>query len=165
MDMDIKYMVSAATDYWMAVSGDEGAESGSSDEEEYEDLAVDGEQEKYDKAQEYEDEAAELKRIRAERALEDLEFPDEIDTPMDQPARVRFQKFRGLQSFRTSPWDPKENLPIDYARIFQFEDFQRTAKRVVKEARRQDAVAPGSFVTIFVRNVPLHYLGILVNAT
>jgi pre-rRNA-processing protein TSR1 len=100
----------------MAVSGDEGGESAGEDGEEYEDLALEGEADKYDKAQEYDDEAAELRRLRAARAQEDLEFPDEIDTPIDQPARVRFQKFRGLQSFRTSPWDPKENLPLDYAR-------------------------------------------------
>lgn len=34
---------------------------------------------------------------------------------------------------RTSPWDPKENLPIDYARIFQFQNFDRTRRRVIKE--------------------------------
>jgi hypothetical protein len=45
---------------------------------------------------------------------------------MDIPARTRFQRYRGLRSMRTSPWDPYENLPRDYARIFQFEDFKRT---------------------------------------
>ena len=53
----------------------------------------------------------------------DLEFPDEVDTPHDISARKRFVKYRALQSFRASPWHPKENLPLDYAKIFQFENF------------------------------------------
>lgn len=68
---------------------------------------------------------------REKEQKEDLEFPDEIDTPIDIAARVRFQKYRGLQSFRTSPWDPYENLPIDYARIYQFENYTRTKNRVI----------------------------------
>ena len=52
---------------------------------------------------------------------------------MDVAARIRFQKYRGLKSFRTSVWDPKENLPYDYARIWQFENFDRTRKRVLSE--------------------------------
>jgi 40S ribosome biogenesis protein Tsr1 and BMS1 C-terminal len=50
---------------------------------------------------------------------DEKEFPDEVNTPDDIPARKRFARYRALRSFRSSPWDPQESLPRDYARIFQ----------------------------------------------
>ncbi|TFY82450.1 hypothetical protein EWM64_g1558 [Hericium alpestre] len=94
-------------------------------------------------------------RHRKREEQDDLEFPDEVDTPKDVPARTRFQRYRGLKSFRTSPWDPFENLPRDYARIFQFEDFKRTERGVRKRAEQEGAgVAPGTRVTVYLKNVP-----------
>ena len=85
-------------------------------------------------------------------AREDELFPDEVDTPLDSLAKVRFQKYRGLQSFRTSPWDVKENLPMDYSRIFQFENFQRTRKRVLKEERLGAQVFTSSIIYNYNKN-------------
>ncbi|ETS65369.1 hypothetical protein PaG_00102 [Moesziomyces aphidis] len=91
------------------------------------------------------------KREREER--DDAEFPDEVDTPLEISARQRFARYRGLKSFRTSPWDPYEDLPRDYARIFQFEDFHKTRRRV-EGAALLDGVQPGFRVTVWVKDVP-----------
>ncbi|TDL26092.1 ribosome biogenesis protein tsr1 [Rickenella mellea] len=93
-------------------------------------------------------------RKRARSEEEDAAFPDELDTPKDVPARTRFQRFRGLRSFRTSPWDPYENLPRDYARIFQFEDYRRSERSVRRRAEEAGGVEPGTRVTVILRNVP-----------
>lgn len=71
----------------------------------------------------------EKRRRRLTEAKDDLAFPDEMDTPGDVSARLRFARYRALQSFRSSPWHPKENLPLEYSRIFQFEDFGGTQRR------------------------------------
>lgn len=94
---------------------------------------------------------AQRQREKDERL--DAEFPDEVDTPLDVTARQRFARYRGLKSFRTSPWDPYEDLPRDYARIFQFEDFHKTRRRV-EGAALLDGVQPGFRVTVHIKNVP-----------
>jgi pre-rRNA-processing protein TSR1 len=67
--------------------------------------------------------------MRAALAQDEKEFPDEMQTPSDMSARLRFARYRALQSFRASPWHPKENLPQDYAGIFEFENFNGTQRR------------------------------------
>lgn len=91
--------------------------------------------------------------LKLAEARMDQMFPDEVDTPLDTPARVHFQKYRGLQSFRTSPWDVKENLPSDYARLFQFQNFDKTKKRVLKE--QEDA--SGALVSLRVYTLLLQH--------
>lgn len=51
------------------------------------------------------------------------EFPDEVETPLDVPAKKRFAKYRGLKSFRTSSWDPKVDIWTTDAPIFPFSNF------------------------------------------
>ena len=53
------------------------------------------------------------------RAQEDMDFPDEVDTPLRE-ARIRFQKYRGIKSLKNCDWDPFENLPLEYSRIWRF---------------------------------------------
>ncbi|EOA39699.1 hypothetical protein CARUB_v10008343mg [Capsella rubella] len=115
----------------------------------------------------------EIKKIKEAHA-EDEEFPDEVETPIDVPARRRFAKYRGLKSFRTSTWDPNESLPQDYARIFAFDNVARTQKLVLKQALkmeeedRDDCVPIGSYVRLHIKEVPLSAaskLSSLVNTT
>lgn len=77
-------------------------EKADSDTEEYADTASVSDaainDEKYDLQMDFHEERETLKKIKEARV--DQLWPDEIDTPLDVPARTRFQKFRGLESFR-----------------------------------------------------------------
>lgn len=125
------------------------------DDEEYETITISEapvDEERYDKNVDMFEEKEAIERLK--EAKLDAIFPDEVDTPQNILAKTRFQKYRGLESFRTSPWDPKENLPIDYARIFQFENFNRTRKRIYKEHDNIDeAIQPGWYITINILRV------------
>ena len=140
------------------------------EDEEYETISISngGNMDNYDEKQESgcktlaEEQEAYLK-LKAAR--EDALFPDEVDTPLDIKAKARFARYRGLKSFRTSPWDPKENLPQEYARIFQFENFDRTKKRVYADLKKErklpdgsveDEISIGTYVTLYVKDVPKH---------
>ncbi|TYZ62595.1 hypothetical protein PybrP1_002355 [[Pythium] brassicae (nom. inval.)] len=92
----------------------------------------------------------ELKEKRKQER-ENMTFPDEVDVPADSSARVRFARYRGLKSLRTSAWDPKESLPRDYSRLFQFADFgmvQRLALargKVAEKAMKAELRRKSSF--------------------
>ena len=82
---------------------------------------------------------AELRAAAAAAEREHLEFPDEVDTPGDVPARQRFARYRGMRSFRTSPWDPQESLPRSYARIFQLGNFAASQRAILKDSSVAEA--------------------------
>ncbi|XP_043796539.1 pre-rRNA-processing protein TSR1 homolog [Apis laboriosa] len=122
------------------------------DEEEFETITIsEVPDERYDQNIDMTEEKETMEKLK--HAKLDAQFPDEVDTPQDILAKERFQKYRGLESFRTSPWDPKENLPADYARIFQFKNFDRTRKRIYKESQEIEGAMPGWYITIHVKNV------------
>ncbi|KAG8378073.1 hypothetical protein BUALT_Bualt08G0100100 [Buddleja alternifolia] len=102
--------------------------------------------------------ADQIRKIKEEHA-EDEEYPDEVDTPIDVPARKRFAKYRGVKSFRTSSWDPKESLPPEYAKIFAFDNFPRTQKHVLAKAldmeqERDEYIPAGSYARLYIKDVP-----------
>ncbi|KAL1498358.1 hypothetical protein ABEB36_009170 [Hypothenemus hampei] len=106
---------------------------------------------KYDQELDLNAEKEELEKMKA--AKTDLTFPDEIDTPLNITARERFQKYRGLESFRTSPWDPKQNLPSDYSRIFWFKNFNAARKNILKQQEDKSGALPGWYITVHIKNV------------
>ncbi|KAJ7305286.1 hypothetical protein JRQ81_011203 [Phrynocephalus forsythii] len=116
-----------------------------SEEEEGETMTLPDTEQEEEEEEKMEEEEAMLEKYRQQRQEE--MFPDEVDTPRDVAARIRFQKYRGLKSFRTSPWDPKENLPRDYARIFQFQNFARMRKHILRQRDREEGEGAEHFYT------------------
>ncbi|KAI3834390.1 hypothetical protein MKW92_050671 [Papaver armeniacum] len=100
----------------------------------------------------------EIRKIHDAQA-EDEEYPDEVDTPLDVLARVRFGKYQGLKSFRTSVWKDKNPPPREYARIFSFRNYKATQKCVLENARDigqrtlDECIPVGSYARIHVKDV------------
>ncbi|PYH32636.1 small subunit rRNA maturation protein TSR1 [Aspergillus neoniger CBS 115656] len=106
-----------------------------------------------------EDEAKDLEDFRASRrneANEDLEFPDEIELHPNVLARERLARFRGLKSFKTSPWETSEDRPHepeDWRRLLQFADYKGSRNKFLREAL-VGGVNPGVRVDVHLKAVP-----------
>lgn len=87
--------------------------------------------------EEYNVSEEELKRLRALEA-DEIQFPNEVQTPRDIAAYERFARYRGLKSFRATPWNPKESLPRSYSRTSQFRDFRLAQRRVLEAAEKAE---------------------------
>ena len=87
--------------------------------------------------------SASLKAAWRDQA-EDARFPDEVDTPMELPARLRFSKYRGLKSWRASRWSPADGAPPEFRRVFAFEAPKRARRRALALAAA--AGSPGGEV-------------------
>lgn len=63
---------------------------------------------------------------------DDEHFYDYFDLSPDEKGggKERLARYRALQSFRNSYWNPKEILPEQYGRVFQFEDFKGLQKSI-----------------------------------
>lgn len=140
MDDDIE--VEEAVTHEPDVDADPPSESGSEDEDEFDYAAL----EAYRAHQQHD-------RDVSKEEKQAVQFPDEVDTPFEVPARQRFARYRGLESMYTSYWDPYEDLPEDYARLFEFDDFSKTRKRVETDAMLE-GVPPGIRVCVWIRDVP-----------
>ena len=86
------------------------------------------------------------------RTKDEMEFQDEVDTPIDIPAKERFKKYRGLESMKTGSWDPLTNLPKEYRTIFSFENIKNTYRLSVKRAHDEGLKLNGNYVKIIVTN-------------
>lgn len=126
------------------------------DDEQYETITISEaplDEERYDQDIDMFEEKQAMESFK--EAKLDAQFPDEVDTPLNILAKTRFQKYRGLESFRTSPWDPKENLPIDYSRIIEFADYDRRRKRIYRECKDiEDVVVhSGCYIQVCVARI------------
>ena len=104
-------------------------------------------------------EAKELKAYRSSRkneAEENFEFPDEIELHPNVLARERLIKYRGLRSFRTSPWAEREDKlyePEEWARLLRIPNYKAAHSQAARSVIIGGA-APGRRVSVHIQSVP-----------
>ena len=87
------------------------------------------------------------------------QFPDEFELKPDELGQERLARYRSLKSFRESNWDPRENLPESYAKLYQLEDFKSTQREVLDEHDQHvkfaanPLVPNGTYVKLVIGNV------------
>ena len=108
------------------------------------------EEEEVEEEEAEEEEAEEEERLEL-RSREEMDLPDEVDTPTNIPAKVRFQKYRGLRSLRTSEWDPYEELPVEFSQIWEFDNPEITARRGIETLAKLGAGTRGKYCTIYLQ--------------
>ncbi len=86
------------------------------------------------------------------RSKEEMEFQDEVDTPIDILAKERFKKYRGLESMKNGNWNPLENLPKEYGSIFSFENIRNTNRLAVKFAIENGEKISGNYIKITIKD-------------
>lgn len=106
-------------------------------------------------------EAEELAVYRAKRrkaeAEEDRQFPDEIELHPHVLARERLSKYRGLKSFKTSPWNTEADRPYqpdEWARLLDINDYRAAKSKVMRDSIF-GGVRSGTRVRIHLKDVPL----------
>ncbi len=106
------------------------------------------------------EDSKQLEAFRAKKrdeAVDDKEFPDEIELHPNVLARERLIRYRGLKSLRTSEWQADEDRPHEpeeWQRLLQIPDYQSSRVRSAREAL-VGGVAPGTRVHVHLKNVPL----------
>jgi len=146
---------------------DEGMDDGEgSDDEEEETNETDdtatekGDAENYDDEMDMDEEKKMYEKMKEERSH--VHFPDEIDTPIDSAARNRFARYRGMDSFNTTVWDPNECLPYEYGRIYRVSKHHYKRLKKISVQEREEVgdnllAEPGCFVTVYVKNIEKHF--------
>ncbi len=61
--------------------------------------------------------------ILLRRNEDEKDFEDEVEYEKNVKVRERFNKYRHLQSFRTSPWNKYQDVPDFYQKLSYFKNF------------------------------------------